>query len=342
MLLLDTCLPDGISESAIVLLVLVAFAAGWVDAVVGGGGLLQLPALLLVPGLSPVQALATNKMGSIFGTATSSVTYYRRVRPDLRTAIPMALIACAASFGGAALATALPASVFKPIIVVALVVVLIFTVARKQVGLVTRLKHDGARHYALAGLIGAVIGFYDGLIGPGTGSFLVIALVSVLGYSFLDGSAKAKIVNLATTLGALALFVPTGHVLWGIGLLLGVGPPLLHESTEAGGVTARARVEREFAEQFAALRSGQRAPVVGAHTVRAVREREHVAAAGGDECRLGARRDLATGHDEPARRQILDRAGERRCSGDARRVSTEVAQRRGRERQGVENAGGRR
>lgn len=212
---------QSIALSTVLLVVVAGLLAGWVDAVVGGGGLIQLPAMLLIPGIAPVQALATNKMGSIFGTATSSVTYYRRVGPDLRTAIPMALIACAASFGGAALATALPASVFKPIIVVALVVVLIFTVARKQVGLVTRLKHDGARHYALAGLIGAVIGFYDGLIGPGTGSFLVIALVSVLGYSFLDGSAKAKIVNLATNLGALALFVPTGHVLWGIGLLLG-------------------------------------------------------------------------------------------------------------------------
>src|SRR5512141_2029905 len=98
-----------------ILIIVAGFAAGWIDAVVGGGGLIQLPALLLVPGISPVQALATNTMGSIFGTTTSAVTYYRRVKPDLRTAIPMAVIALAGSFGGAVLAANLPASVCRPI-----------------------------------------------------------------------------------------------------------------------------------------------------------------------------------------------------------------------------------
>ncbi len=114
---------ESLQLTTLLLLVLAGFAAGWVDAVVGGGGLIQLPALLLVPGISPVQALATNKLGSIFGTATSATTYYRRVGPDLRTALPMAVIALAGSFGGAVLAATLPASVFKPIIVVALVAV---------------------------------------------------------------------------------------------------------------------------------------------------------------------------------------------------------------------------
>ena len=181
------------------------FAAGWVDAVVGGGGLIQLPALLLVPGITPVQALATNKMGSIFGTTTSAVTYYGRVRPDLRTALPMAVIALAGSFGGAVLAATLPASVFKPIIVAALVAVALFTALKPDVGDITALRHDGRTHYVVACLIGAVIGFYDGLIGPGTGSFLVIALVSAMGYAFLEASAKAKIVNMATNAGRPAV-----------------------------------------------------------------------------------------------------------------------------------------
>ncbi len=202
-------------------MIVAGLLAGWVDAVVGGGGLIQLPALLLVPGISPVQALATNKMGSVFGTATSAVTYARRVRPDLRTAIPMALAAGLAAVGGAGVATLLPPSVFKPIILAALIVVLSFTLTKRQAGLATALRFSGRRHYGTAVLIGVGIGFYDGLIGPGTGSFLVIALVSALGYSFLDGSAKAKIVNLATNIGALALFAPTGHVLWGLGLILG-------------------------------------------------------------------------------------------------------------------------
>jgi uncharacterized protein len=210
-------------QLATILLVLAAgFAAGWVDAVVGGGGLIQLPALLLVPGISPVQALATNKMGSIFGTSTSAVTYFRRAHPDLKTALPMAGVALAGSFGGAVLAASLPASVFKPIIVAALIAVAVFTALRPTVGALTALRYRGARHYCAAAAVGAVIGFYDGLIGPGTGSFLVIALVALLGYNFLAASAKAKIVNMATNLGALLFFLPHGSVLWGLGLVLGL------------------------------------------------------------------------------------------------------------------------
>ncbi|BAS08246.1 UPF0721 transmembrane protein ORF9 [Arthrobacter sp. Hiyo4] len=213
---------ESIQLTTIILIVVAGFAAGWVDAVVGGGGLLQLPAMLLVPGITPVQALATNKMGSIFGTATSAVTYYGRVKPDLRTAVPMAVIALAGSFAGAVLAATLPASVFKPIIVVALVVVALFTALKPNVGDLTVLRHDGRTHYVVACMIGAVIGFYDGLIGPGTGSFLIIALVSAMGYAFLEASAKAKMVNMATNAGALLFFLPHGSILWGVGLLLGL------------------------------------------------------------------------------------------------------------------------
>lgn len=211
---------EQLTWTVLVLIVVAAFAAGWMDAVVGGGGLLQLPALLLIPGITPVQALATNKLASVFGTATSSVTYYRRVKPDIRTAIPMAVIALAGSFGGAAVATVLPASAFKPIIVVALLAVAIITVFRPHLGVATALRFSGHRHHIMAGLAGLVIGFYDGLLGPGTGTFLVIALVGLLGYDFLQASAKAKIVNLATNLGALLLFIPHGSVLWALGLLL--------------------------------------------------------------------------------------------------------------------------
>lgn len=220
MLLLDAWLPDGVGLETIALLVLAAFAAGWIDAVVGGGGLIQLPALLLVPQLAPVQALATNKLASIAGTATSSLTYYRRVKPDLRTALPMAGLALAGSFGGAAVATVLPTEVFKPIIVVALAAVAVFVGVRPKLGAATSLRFAGRRHLVVACALGIVIGFYDGMLGPGTGAFLVIALVSVVGYDFIASSAKAKIVNFATNLGALALFVPTGAVVWGLGLCL--------------------------------------------------------------------------------------------------------------------------
>lgn len=230
---LDTATPG-----LLLLLVLTGLAAGFIDAVVGGGGLLQLPVTLMIPGLTPVQALATNKMGSVFGTATSAVTFNRRVRPDLRTALPMAAAAFVAAGAGAAVAAALPAGVFKPIIVLALVAVLAFTVAKPSMGRLTELRHAGARHYGLAVLLGAVIGFYDGVMGPGTGSFLIIGLVSLLGYSFLEASAKAKIANLATNLGALVVFGAHGSILWGLGLVLGL-------SNMAGGyIGARTAVAR--------------------------------------------------------------------------------------------------
>ncbi|HEY8717390.1 TSUP family transporter [Pengzhenrongella sp.] len=211
-----------LTTQTVLLLVLAGFLAGWVDAVVGGGGLIQLPALLLVPGMSPVQALATNKLAGFMGTSVSAVTFYRRVRPDLRTALPMALAALAGAGGGAALASLLPPGVFKPVILVALVLVAIYTIARPNVGQATDLRWTGRRHVGAAVWLGAAIGFYDGLLGPGTGTFLVIALVAVLGYAFLEASAKAKIVNAATNLGALVVFALQGAPLWKLGLVVGV------------------------------------------------------------------------------------------------------------------------
>ncbi len=212
---------DDIGVLLIAAVLLVGFCAGFVDAVVGGGGLLQLPILLLIPGISPVQALATNKLGSVFGTATSSITYYRRVRPDVKTALPAAVAAFGGSYGGAILASRIPGELFKPIIVVALTAVFVFTVLRPSLGEIERERLGYKRHYAIALLIGALIGVYDGVIGPGTGSFLVISLVGLLGYTFLEGSAIAKIINVFTNLGALAFFIPYGAVIWQLGFALG-------------------------------------------------------------------------------------------------------------------------
>lgn len=234
-------LPEGLTPTILLLVLLAALAAGWIDAVVGGGGLLQLPALLLLPGISPVQALATNKLASIAGTTTSAVTYYRRVRPDLRTAVPMAAVALAGSFVGASVASLLPAGVVKPVIVVALAGIAAFTLLRPALGQRTALRFRGRRHHGVAGILGVVIGFYDGLLGPGTGSFLVFAMVSLLGYDFLSASAQAKIVNVATNLGALLFFVPDGAVFWGLGLLMGAANML---GGYLGSRTATARGSR--------------------------------------------------------------------------------------------------
>ncbi len=200
---------------------LAALVAGWIDAVVGGGGLVQIPALLLgVPGATPAQVLATNKLSSIAGTVSSTATYCRRVRPDLRTAVPMAAVALVGAMGGALVGVHIPKSAFNPIVLVMLVLVGAYTLLKPDLGSVTALRHIGTRHTALAMLTGFAIGVYDGALGPGTGSFLVFTLVGLLGYAFLPATAKAKIVNLATNIGALVVFIPGGHVMWRTGLIM--------------------------------------------------------------------------------------------------------------------------
>jgi uncharacterized protein len=204
------------------LLALAALFAGFVDAVVGGGGLVQLPALVLgLPTASPVQILATNKLASICGTSVSSVTYYRRVRPHAGTFVPLMALAFAGSLLGALLASRIPAEAFDPIVLAVLVLVGAYVLFKPDLGDVTKLRFSGHRHTAIAMAAGFVIGAYDGALGPGTGSFFVFSLVGLLGYSFLEASAKARMANWATNLAALCIFIPQDAVLWGIGLLMG-------------------------------------------------------------------------------------------------------------------------
>ena len=211
------------SLTVLLLLALAGLAAGFVDAVVGGGGLVQLPALLLgLPGATPVEVLATNKLASICGTTVSSATYYRRIRPDPKTFLPLMALAFIGSAAGAAVAFLIPKDAFDPIVLVALIVVGAYVLFKPTLGEATELRFSGHRHTAAAMLTGLAIGFYDGALGPGTGSFFVFTLVGLLGYSFLEASAKARLANWATNLAALCVFVPQGVVLWKVGLLMGV------------------------------------------------------------------------------------------------------------------------
>ncbi|MGC4110243.1 MAG: TSUP family transporter [Nocardioides sp.] len=210
------------STSTLLLLALAGLTAGFVDAVVGGGGLVQLPALLVgLPHASPVQILGTNKLSSICGTSVSSATYYRRVRPDPRTFGPLMACAFAGSVGGAFIGSHISDSAFDPIVLVVLVAVGAYVALRPRLGETTSLRYAGRRHVGIASVTGLVIGCYDGALGPGTGSFFVITLVGMLGYSFLEASAKARIANWATNLAALCVFVPQGAVLWKVGLVMG-------------------------------------------------------------------------------------------------------------------------
>ncbi|WP_328322766.1 TSUP family transporter [Kribbella sp. NBC_00382] len=214
-------MPD-ISVWTLVFLVVAAFSAGWIDAVVGGGGLIQLPAMLLgLPNASPAQILSTNKISSLFGTTTSAVTFGIKVKPDRRTVLPLAGLAAIGAAGGALVATQIPMTWFKPIVLVLLIGVALYTWFKPDLGSATVLRLDGRAHYVAASLVGLLIGFYDGAVGPGTGSFLIFALVGLMGYNFLRASAKAKIANVATNLGAILVFAAHGAPLWRLGLIMG-------------------------------------------------------------------------------------------------------------------------
>jgi uncharacterized membrane protein YfcA len=213
-----------ITTVVVSLLVLAAFFAGWVDAVVGGGGLIQLPALLigLPSSTAPASILGTNKISSVWGTATSSITYAVKIRPDRRTILPLVVGAAFGSALGAHAAKFLPKDYFTPIVLVALVGVGIYTWRKPELGLISKRKHAGGAHYLRTAAIGLGVGVYDGILGPGTGSFFVILLVAVLGYGFLEASAKAKIANLVTNVSAIVVFGIHGSVLWKLGLLMGM------------------------------------------------------------------------------------------------------------------------
>ena len=206
----------------IVLLCIAAAAAGWVDSVSGGGGMIQLPALFIaLPVGSEVNALGTNKLSSIFGTATAARTYLKHLSPDWKTALPMALVAFICAGLGAWTAHLVPTNYFASAAIIALIVIWLWTLFTPVLGSVTKLRWQGSRkHYVAAMLVGAAIGFYDGIFGPGTGSFLLIALVGLLGYSFLMASSTAKLVNLGTNAAALIVFGLSGSVLWLLGFLL--------------------------------------------------------------------------------------------------------------------------
>jgi len=201
-------------EAGWLVLLPLAFMAGAVDAVVGGGGLIQIPALFTVyPGESPATLFGTNKCASVVGTANATWRYARWVAMPWRTILPAASAAFGLSYLGAAAVAWLPKDAVRPLILLLLILAAVYTLKRKDFGQIHRPAHSGHRELAYALLLGGVIGFYDGFFGPGTGSFLIFLFVRFFGFDFLHASAGAKVVNVATNLAALAYFVPNGYVL---------------------------------------------------------------------------------------------------------------------------------
>jgi len=205
-------------------LALAAVLAGLVDAVVGGGGLIQIPALFsALPGAAPATLFGTNKCASIVGTASATGRYLARVRLPWATVLPAALAALAFAYAGAMAVAWLPKAALRPLMVVLLILVAAHTLLHRDFGQVHAPTRGGGRQLPHALAVGAATGFYDGFFGPGTGSFLIFLFVRCFGFDFLHASAAAKVVNVATNLAALAYFLPHAHWLPGAALVMALG-----------------------------------------------------------------------------------------------------------------------
>ncbi len=202
---------------------LASLLAGLVDSIVGGGGLVLLPALFATfPQAAPATLFGTNKSASIWGTAFATAQYSRRVQMPWRSLWPAAVAGLLGSLVGAWTVTQVDASLFRKALPVLLTALLVYTLAKKDMGREHAPRFAGLQEAWIASGIGLAIGFYDGFFGPGTGSFLVFAYVRLLGYDFLNASASAKFINVATNFAALVLFAVKGHVWWHLALAMAV------------------------------------------------------------------------------------------------------------------------
>ena len=196
-----------------------AFIAGFIDAIAGGGGLIQVPALFIfLPTIPVATVFGTNKLAAIAGTATAAVQYPRHVDVHWRVTLPSALAALVSSYCGAKLVTTVSSDALKPLVFVLLVVVAVYTSFARNLGMVHAPRFGPWRQVVFAIVAGGAIGLYDGFFGPGTGTFLMFVFVGVFGFSFLSATASSKIVNAATNLAALVCFAWTGNILYRIAL----------------------------------------------------------------------------------------------------------------------------
>ena len=202
---------------------LASLFAGCVDAIVGGGGLILVPALFGVfPNAPPATLLGTNKATGIWGTGWAALQFSRRVQLPMRALLPAAAVALLGSFAGAWALTLVSADGLRKALPIILVAVLAYTVVRKDMGITHAPSRSGAAQAAIACAIGGLIGFYDGFFGPGAGSFYVFAFVRLLGFDFLNASASAKVLNVATNFAALVLLALKGHVWWHVAAVMAI------------------------------------------------------------------------------------------------------------------------
>lgn len=206
----------------LLLVSLASLLAGFVDSIVGGGGLILVPALFATfPSTHPATLFGVNKSASIWGTGVATWQYSRRVQLRWAALWPAAVAGFAGSFGGAWLVTVISPEFLRKLLPLVLLAVLIYTLTRKELGRAHAPRFSGLSETWAACAVGVALGFYDGFFGPGTGSFLVFLLVRWLGYDFLHASASAKLINTATNLAAIILFTLKGHIWWHFALAMG-------------------------------------------------------------------------------------------------------------------------
>lgn len=202
------------------LLFIAAFLAGFVDSIAGGGALITVPALLLA-GFPPVEMLGTNKMQSVFGSGSATLAYARGGHVNLRSQLPMAVMSGLGSAVGAMLTTFVPGDILKALLPILLIVIALYFLLKPNLG--DSDKHQRMTPFLFGVTLVPMIGFYDGIFGPGTGSFLMLAFVTLLGYGMLKATAHSKMLNFASNIGALVVFGLSGVIHLKVGLVMGMG-----------------------------------------------------------------------------------------------------------------------
>jgi uncharacterized membrane protein YfcA len=212
-----------VESYVLIILCVAAFGAGFVDAIVGGGGLIQTPlGLVMLPNLPVAAVIGTLKIPSFSGTFFAAIQYLKTIKMDWKLLSVMMVVAVISAFLGSTVLTYVSNDFMKPVLLVVLSLLVIYTYVKKNFGLQVDKSHSVRQQIFYGVAISFFIGFYDGFIGPGTGSFLVLAFITVLGYDFLQASANAKMVNLATNFGSICLFIIKGKIIWMIAIPMAI------------------------------------------------------------------------------------------------------------------------
>ena len=212
-------MPD-LAFDLLLLLFAAAFLAGFIDSIAGGGGMITIPAMLLA-GIPPLETLGTNKLQSLFGSGSASLAYARKGHVDLRGQLPMALMSALGAALGAVLATVIPGDALKTILPFLLVAIALYFAIKPSTGDLDKVRRMTPFLFSLT--LVPLIGFYDGVFGPGTGSFFMIGFVTFAGFGILKATAHTKFLNFGSNLGSFIVFLLYGVVIWKVGLLMGAG-----------------------------------------------------------------------------------------------------------------------